>query len=110
MKYVLLEMPVRREIYRRERNVTEQASTGSTVKTKDAELSNDVHSTFRHSTFHLGRFALDLEANFSRDQKSETCSMDEKVVIAYTISNGFVKTLDQLLASYRGQHYLRHTT
>lgn len=69
MKYVFLQMPVGREVYRRERDVTEQASASTLVQANETKLAHNVHCTLGDGTLCLGRLALNLKPDFA----SEDC-------------------------------------
>ena len=65
LKDVLLQVRIGREINSREWYITEQASGCPFVKAKNAELTDDMDCTFRHSTFCLGSLTLYLQTNFA---------------------------------------------
>lgn len=65
---ILLQMRVYREVDRRERNVAQKAGARALVQPEEAKLADDVRRAFGRGTFNLGRFTLDLEANFAKQR------------------------------------------
>jgi hypothetical protein len=69
MEDVLFQMRIRREVDRRERDVTEQASTRASIQAEDAERADDVNSTPRGRAFQSCCFTLDLKPNLAKDRR-----------------------------------------
>lgn len=90
MKDILLQMPVRREIDRREWNVTKQTCTSPLIQADDTQLTNDVDGTFRHSPFGFSSLTLDLQTNFPMISRPLWADDGQVSKHSYTISRGLV--------------------
>jgi hypothetical protein len=65
MEDILFKMGIRCEIDGRERDVAEQAGTGSFIQSNYTQLANNMDSTLLDCAFYLCGFSLDLETNLA---------------------------------------------
>ena len=92
MEYIPLQVPVGRKVDRGKWYISEEAGACASVQPHDTQLPDNIHRTFRYSTFNFSCLTLNLKTNFPTSRALVQCLSDWNRRSSYTISNGFVNT------------------